>query len=106
MAWDESAICSDNQSFGGKGAPKTGDDYAAAPNVDHTKDFVRKVSGSLSLVYKSHCYWTTSGVLSLAGAPLDSVISLLTGPGAVTDELLPSADGCSQCPTHSGEERP
>lgn len=51
MAWDESAICSDNQSFGGKGAPKTGDDYAAAPNVDHTKDFVRKVSGLLSLVY-------------------------------------------------------
>ncbi|MEW5305901.1 MAG: hypothetical protein WDW36_008413 [Sanguina aurantia] len=42
MAWDESAICSDNQSFGGKGAPKTGDDYEAAPNVDHTKDFVRK----------------------------------------------------------------
>lgn len=43
LAWDASAICCNNASFGGKGNPKSGDDYVAAPNIDHSKDFVRKV---------------------------------------------------------------
>ncbi|MEW5307361.1 MAG: hypothetical protein WDW36_009765 [Sanguina aurantia] len=42
LAWDASAICCNNASFGGRGNPKSGDDYVAAPNIDHSKDFVRK----------------------------------------------------------------
>ncbi len=37
MAWDSSAICSNNPAYGGRGNPKQGDDYAAAPNVDHSQ---------------------------------------------------------------------
>jgi hypothetical protein len=37
LAWDSSAICSNNPAYGGRGNPKQGDDYAAAPNVDHSQ---------------------------------------------------------------------
>jgi len=37
LAWDASAICSNNPAFGGRGNPKQGDDYAAAPNIDHSQ---------------------------------------------------------------------
>ena len=37
LAWDESAICCNNPAFGGTGNAKTGEDYVAAPNVDHTQ---------------------------------------------------------------------
>lgn len=37
MAWDETAICSGNPEFGGRGNPKQGDDYGAAPNIDHSQ---------------------------------------------------------------------
>jgi len=40
-AWDASAITCDSYVFGGKGSPSTGKVYEAAPNVDHTKEFVR-----------------------------------------------------------------
>eukprot|EP00798_Chlamydomonas_sp_ICE-L_P005880 gene5880-30737_t len=39
LAWDASHLTSNNEEFGGTGANKTwGDDYTAAPNVDHTQD--------------------------------------------------------------------
>ncbi|KAJ9522786.1 hypothetical protein QJQ45_019818 [Haematococcus lacustris] len=41
MAWDSSAICHNNPAYGGRGAAKQGDDYTAAPNVDHTQERVR-----------------------------------------------------------------
>ena len=41
MAWDQQAITTDNPEFGGRGAGGTGEDYGPAPNVDHTKDWVR-----------------------------------------------------------------
>lgn len=41
LPWDERAICCNNQRFGGKGAHKTGDDYVAAPNIDHTQESIR-----------------------------------------------------------------
>jgi len=41
LPWDESAICCNNAAFGGRGAHKTGEDYEAAPNVDHTQERVR-----------------------------------------------------------------
>ncbi|KAG2436035.1 hypothetical protein HYH02_011747 [Chlamydomonas schloesseri] len=41
LAWDASAICSNNPSFGGRGNPKQGDDYAAAPNIDHSQERIR-----------------------------------------------------------------
>lgn len=41
LPWDETAICCNNQRFGGRGAHKTGDDYVAAPNIDHTQERVR-----------------------------------------------------------------
>ncbi|KAK9829872.1 hypothetical protein WJX72_008358 [[Myrmecia] bisecta] len=42
LAWDKSVICSNNFAFGGTGHAKTGEDYTAAPNIDHTQDRVRK----------------------------------------------------------------
>ena len=42
MAWDQQAITTDNPEFGGRGAPGTGEDYGPAPNIDHTKDWVRE----------------------------------------------------------------
>ena len=41
MAWDQQAITTDNPEFGGRGNPGTGEDYGPAPNIDHTKDWVR-----------------------------------------------------------------
>ena len=42
LAWDASAITSDNPEFGGRGHPGTGEDYAAAPNIDHTQESIRE----------------------------------------------------------------
>ncbi|KAF5840255.1 glycoside hydrolase superfamily [Dunaliella salina] len=42
MNWDETAICCGNDQFGGRGNPKQGDDYGAAPNIDHSQEFVRR----------------------------------------------------------------
>jgi len=42
MGWDERAICRDNHQFGGQGNNKSGDDFTAAPNIDHSQDFVRE----------------------------------------------------------------
>lgn len=41
LAWDESAVCFNNPVFGGTGNAKTGEDYVAAPNIDHTQEKVR-----------------------------------------------------------------
>ncbi|KAK9804416.1 hypothetical protein WJX72_011679 [[Myrmecia] bisecta] len=41
-AWDHSAVCKDNVEFEGTGAPKQGEDFAAAPNIDHTNEVVRR----------------------------------------------------------------
>ena len=37
LPWDQSAICCSNGTFGGTGRHKTGEDYVAAPNIDHTQ---------------------------------------------------------------------
>ena len=37
LPWDQSAICCNNGTFGGTGRHKTGEDYVAAPNIDHTQ---------------------------------------------------------------------
>ncbi|KAL6768502.1 AMA2 [Auxenochlorella protothecoides x Auxenochlorella symbiontica] len=42
LAWDRTAICSNNPAYGGKGAWKKTDDYPAAPNLDHTNERVHK----------------------------------------------------------------
>lgn len=42
LAWDEKAICSDDPNFRGKGNRKSGDVYGAAPNVDHSQEFVKR----------------------------------------------------------------
>ena len=42
LPWDTSAICCNNPVFGGTGNHKTGEDYVAAPNIDHTQEFVRQ----------------------------------------------------------------
>ncbi|GIM08991.1 hypothetical protein Vretimale_12884 [Volvox reticuliferus] len=46
LAWDASAICSNNPAFGGRGNPKQGDDYAAAPNIDHSQERIRNDIGN------------------------------------------------------------
>lgn len=42
LAWDRSSVCSNNPQFGGSGTYKREDDYAAAPNIDHSKEQVRE----------------------------------------------------------------
>jgi alpha-amylase len=42
LNWGPEAICHNNGDFGGQGAGKTGEDYVAAPNVDHTNDTVMR----------------------------------------------------------------
>lgn len=37
LAWDKSAICSNNPAFGGSGGMKSAEDYPAAPNIDHSQ---------------------------------------------------------------------
>lgn len=37
LAWDKSAICSNNPAFGGSGGLKSAEDYPAAPNIDHSQ---------------------------------------------------------------------
>eukprot|EP00898_Chlorokybus_atmophyticus_P003727 jgi/Chlat1/4355/Chrsp29S04511 len=41
-AWGPDAIVSDDPNFHGKGNKSSGDNFAAAPNIDHSQDFVRK----------------------------------------------------------------
>lgn len=42
LEWPIQAITNNNQAFGGAGAWKETEDYTAAPNIDHSQDFVRK----------------------------------------------------------------
>eukprot|EP00239_Pterosperma_sp_CCMP1384_P006863 CAMPEP_0197854428 /NCGR_PEP_ID=MMETSP1438-20131217/24657_1 /TAXON_ID=1461541 /ORGANISM="Pterosperma sp., Strain CCMP1384" /LENGTH=767 /DNA_ID=CAMNT_0043469163 /DNA_START=187 /DNA_END=2490 /DNA_ORIENTATION=+ len=42
LAWNESVITCNNPQWGGSGARSTGDEYEAAPNIDHTQEMVRK----------------------------------------------------------------
>ncbi|KAG1659688.1 hypothetical protein FOA52_004327 [Chlamydomonas sp. UWO 241] len=41
LAWDASAITCSNPAWGGRGNPKRGEEYAAAPNIDHTQESIR-----------------------------------------------------------------
>mmetsp|Transcript_23952 Transcript_23952/g.32951 ORF Transcript_23952/g.32951 Transcript_23952/m.32951 type:complete len:730 (+) Transcript_23952:170-2359(+) len=41
LAWDESAITNDNPEWKGRGNRSTGEEYGAAPNIDHTNEGVR-----------------------------------------------------------------
>jgi hypothetical protein len=41
LSWGPSAICCNNPAFGGTGNHKTGEDYTAAPNIDHTQERIR-----------------------------------------------------------------
>lgn len=42
LAWGPEAIVGDDPNFQGRGNPKSGDFFHAAPNVDHSQKFVRK----------------------------------------------------------------
>jgi len=42
LAWDERAIVCDDPHFGGKGNRSQGDNFPAAPNIDHSQPFVRR----------------------------------------------------------------
>ena len=42
LAWDATAIVSDDAHFKGKGNRSTGDSFGAAPNIDHSQEFVRR----------------------------------------------------------------
>ncbi|GJV92208.1 probable alpha-amylase 2 isoform X2 [Tanacetum coccineum] len=42
LAWGPEAIVCDDPNFQGRGGPSSGDIFHAAPNVDHSQDFVRK----------------------------------------------------------------
>ena len=46
LPWDETAICCNNPAFAGRGGHKTGEDYTAAPNIDHTNPKVRADLGA------------------------------------------------------------
>ncbi|KAJ9172160.1 hypothetical protein P3X46_015432 [Hevea brasiliensis] len=42
LNWDERAIVADDPHFQGRGNKSSGDNFHAAPNIDHSQDFVRK----------------------------------------------------------------
>ncbi|XP_021905353.1 uncharacterized protein LOC110820232 [Carica papaya] len=42
LAWGPEAIVCDDPNFQGQGNPSNGDIFHAAPNIDHSQDFVRK----------------------------------------------------------------
>lgn len=42
LAWGPEAIVCDDPNFQGRGNPSTGDIFHAAPNIDHSQEFVRK----------------------------------------------------------------
>ncbi|XP_065855387.1 uncharacterized protein [Euphorbia lathyris] len=42
LAWGPEAIVCDDPNFQGRGNPSSGDIFHAAPNVDHSQDFVRR----------------------------------------------------------------
>jgi glycosidase len=42
LAWDQRAIVGDDHNFGGRGNKSSGDFFSAAPNVDHSQDFVKR----------------------------------------------------------------
>ncbi|KAL1809635.1 uncharacterized protein LOC108196268 [Daucus carota subsp. sativus] len=42
LAWGPEAIVCDDPNFQGRGNPSSGDIFHAAPNIDHSQDFVRK----------------------------------------------------------------
>lgn len=42
LAWDESAIVGDQHEYGGRGNKSSGDSFDAAPNIDHSQEFVKR----------------------------------------------------------------
>ncbi|EPS68543.1 plastid alpha-amylase, partial [Genlisea aurea] len=42
LNWDDRAVVSDDPNFQGRGNRSSGDFFHAAPNIDHSQDFVRK----------------------------------------------------------------
>ncbi|KAF3431413.1 hypothetical protein FNV43_RR26144 [Rhamnella rubrinervis] len=42
LNWDDRAIVADDPHFQGRGNKSSGDNFHAAPNIDHSQDFVRK----------------------------------------------------------------
>ncbi len=41
LDWDSRAIVADDRNFGGRGGPSSGELFPAAPNVDHSQNFVK-----------------------------------------------------------------
>ncbi|TYJ42857.1 hypothetical protein E1A91_A03G115300v1 [Gossypium mustelinum] len=42
LNWDDRAVVGDDPHFQGRGNKSSGDNFHAAPNIDHSQDFVRK----------------------------------------------------------------
>ncbi|KAL2349294.1 hypothetical protein Fmac_003294 [Flemingia macrophylla] len=42
LNWDDSAVVADDPHFQGKGNKSSGDNFHAAPNIDHSQEFVRE----------------------------------------------------------------
>ncbi|KAI3978016.1 hypothetical protein MKX01_032393 [Papaver californicum] len=42
LKWDDSALVADDPHFQGRGNKSSGDNFHAAPNIDHSQEFVRK----------------------------------------------------------------
>lgn len=41
LDWDSRAVVGDDRNFGGRGGPSSGELFPAAPNVDHSQNFVK-----------------------------------------------------------------
>ena len=41
LDWDSRAIVGDDRNFGGRGGASSGELFPAAPNVDHSQNFVK-----------------------------------------------------------------
>jgi glycosidase len=42
LAWDQRAIVGDDPTFQGQGNSSSGESFGAAPNIDHSQDFVKE----------------------------------------------------------------
>lgn len=85
LPWDASVVTSDSHEYGGRGARSTGQVYAAAPNIDHTQERVRKD-------YTDWLRWLKNSI-GFDGWRLDFVIGYA---GKYTKEYI-DATVCARC---------
>ena len=81
LAWDATAIVSDDAHFRGKGNRSTGDSFGAAPNIDHSQEFVRRDLAEWLQWLRAHAGYdgwrcVARGVPCVNACPVDLAVGL------------------------------